>query len=41
MKIEIKVDGLLLIELSAKTKHIELDDEFIDDVSGLSSVVFF
>ena len=39
MKIEIKVDGLLLIELSAKTKHIELDDEFIDDVSGLSSVV--
>jgi len=40
-KIEIKVDGLLEIELSANTRSFRLDNEFIDDVSGLSSVVFF
>ena len=40
-KLEIQIDGHLFIELSAKTKRIELADEFIDYVSGLSCVVFF
>ena len=40
-KIKIEVDGLLVIELSANTKTISLTDEFVDEVSGLSSVVFF
>jgi predicted ATPase len=40
-KIEFKVDGLLEIELSGNTKKFRLDNEFIDDVSGLSNVVFF
>ena len=40
-KIEIEVDDLLVIELSASKKHFSWGDDFIDEVSGLSSVVFF
>ena len=39
--IEIAVDGLLVIELGKTTKNISLGDDFIDEVSMLSSVVFF
>jgi predicted ATPase len=41
-KIEIKVDGLLVIELGGNKKiSVEMGADFIDDVSNLSSVVFF
>lgn len=40
-KIAIKIDKLLDIELSDNKKSFSLGTDFIDDVSGLSSVVFF
>jgi predicted ATPase len=40
-KIVIEVDELLMIELSANKRNFNLGADFIDEVSGLSSVVFF
>lgn len=40
-KIEIKIDELLSIELSDNQTKISLHTDFIDEVFGLSSVVFF
>lgn len=40
-KIDIKIDDLLEIELSNVRKKFRLGTDFIDEVSGLSSVVFF
>jgi predicted ATPase len=39
--ISIEVDELLVIELSINNRNFSLGTDFIDDVSGLSSVVFF
>jgi len=40
-KIEIEVDELLVIELSGNKRFFNLGTDFIDEVSRLSSVVFF